>query len=58
MNMYLEFRLTRASNFFLTGQSTVKTSMSVLRIMGEVIVTTRAQTLPGHSAVRVPWAST
>ncbi|KAJ7306125.1 hypothetical protein OS493_040643 [Desmophyllum pertusum] len=40
------------------SHSTVKTSTSALRTMGREIVTTPAQTLRGHSAVRVPRAST
>ena len=36
----------------------MKTSTNALRIVGKEIATTLAQTLPDHSAVHVPWAST
>ena len=36
----------------------MKTSTNAQRIVGKETATTHALTLPGHSAVHVPWAFT
>ena len=36
----------------------MKISTNALRMAGKETATMPAQTLPGHSAVHVPWAST
>ena len=43
--------------FFLVDHALVRTSMSAPRTMEREIASTHAKTLPGHSAVHVPQAS-